>query len=97
MKKSSGTNPGQTSGGEKVQTKEGGIKVTITDSTERVIAAFTLRPRKFRSGALGQWGSMKKIDWETRKYYQIQTYMIEIGSKNQKEPIAEPASEPAKQ
>ena len=90
MKKSANKSPGQISGEGKVQTKEGGMRVTIVDSTDRVVARFELRPWTFRSGKRGFWGSTKKIDWGTQKYYQIQTYVIEIGSNAQNEPAAEP-------
>jgi hypothetical protein len=94
MKKGTNSSPGQTSGEEKVRKKEEGMKVTIADGQDRIIATFNLRPWKFRSGATGLWGSTKKIDWETRKYYQIQTYVIEIGSKSQNRPTAEPGDKP---
>ena len=97
MKKNTNTSPGQASGEEKVQKKEEDMKVTIADTTDRIIATFNLRPWKFRSGRCGQWGSMKKIDWQTQKYYQIQTYVIEISSQAQNKPTIEPTDEPIKQ
>jgi len=96
MRKSTGTSLRQTSG-EEVQKQEKRIKVTITDDQDRIIIRFELHPWEFRSGKKGFWGSAKKIDWENRKYYQIQTYMIEIGSKTQNEPLAEPDAELTKQ
>jgi uncharacterized protein (DUF2147 family) len=90
MKKSANKSPGQISG-------EESMKVAIADGQDRVIAGFELRPWTFRSGKKGFWGSTKKIDWETQKYYQIQTYVIEIGSKGQNEPTAEPGDKPGKQ
>jgi hypothetical protein len=97
MQKSTSANSKKTSEREKVQKKEEVMKVTIADSQDRVIATFELRPWTFRSGKKGFWGSTKKIDWQTQKYYQIQTYVIEIGSNAQNEPAAEPGDEPGRQ
>ena len=97
MKKSITTGSGQITGEEKAQEKVEGMRVTIADSRGRIIATFPLRPWKFRSGAMGLWGHTKQIDWETRKYYQIQTYVIEIGSKAKNGPSVEPRDEPGRQ
>ena len=96
MKVNTSASSRKNSGKKKAIKKGENMKVTIVSSTDKVISTFELRPWKFRSGSDGLWGSIKAIDWEAQKQFQVNCYMVEINS-NPNKPNTEPAADPDEQ
>ena len=71
------------------------MKATIRNNTNQVIGEVRLRPWRFKSGSVGFWGTVKATDGQKR--YQINAYVVEIGSRTASVPTAETAADPDEQ